>query len=364
MKWRLVDAGEVNYLRSQGIYHGLGHAMSGNTPNTVVLCDPVGAYMCAGFFQDPRHELDLEYCKAAGLPVIRRETGGGTVYIDHNQLFVQWIFQPGILPPRVDQRFQWFIKPLVETYKFFGIDAYYHPVNDVHVAGKKIVGTGAATIGNADVVTGNFIFDFDFDKMTRALNVPDEYFRQWIKEGLDGFLTSIKKENGAVCREELRAVYIEKCEEVLGVKLIPSNFTDREIAKMEEIEARFGEDDWLFGHTKPKVNDRLVKIHAGVWIGSMEYEWEGSKVRVVTRLEDNIISKMAISGQFENPIVPQIDNLGDAMKGVKIEEKAVLERLTFFFQNHRSDQKDEWIAHLSQAILKVKKEKNKMTGDG
>ena len=131
-----------------------------DTPDTIVLVTPQSRYMCIGFFQDAALELNLDYCQKNHIPVIRRETGGGTVYIVEGQLFVQWIFQKGVLPARSDHRFQLFIKPLVEPYKFFGIDAYYHPVNDVHVDGKKIAGTGAGTIDDAEVVTGNFLFGF------------------------------------------------------------------------------------------------------------------------------------------------------------------------------------------------------------
>ncbi|MCH8231309.1 MAG: lipoate--protein ligase family protein [Bacteroidetes bacterium] len=160
MAVRLIDAGTVSFVRSQTLYHGLSYVQTPDTPDTIVLVTPQSRYMCIGFFQDAALELNLDYCQKNHIPVIRRETGGGTVYIVEGQLFVQWIFQKGVLPARSDHRFQLFIKPLVETYKFFGIDAYYHPVNDVHVDGKKIAGTGAGTIDDAEVVTGNFLFGF------------------------------------------------------------------------------------------------------------------------------------------------------------------------------------------------------------
>ncbi|NJN42021.1 MAG: lipoate--protein ligase family protein [Flammeovirgaceae bacterium] len=108
MPIRWIDAGKVSALRSQSIYHGLGYAQKDGTENTIVLATPESPYMCIGHFQDARNELDLEFCKKQNLPIIRRETGGGTVYIDSDQLFVQWIFQRGYLPPKVEHRFQFF----------------------------------------------------------------------------------------------------------------------------------------------------------------------------------------------------------------------------------------------------------------
>ena len=123
------------------------------------------------------------------------ETGGGAVYIDKGQLFVQWIFQQSSLPRRVDKRFELFVKPLIETYKFFGIDAYYYPINDVHVKGKKIVGTGAGTIGEAQIITGNFLFDFNYQTMLESINLPNQDFHDAVARNLNHYLTNMTKEN-------------------------------------------------------------------------------------------------------------------------------------------------------------------------
>jgi lipoate-protein ligase A len=49
------------------------------------------------------------------------------------------------------------------------------------VAGRKIGGTGAASIGEATVMVGSFMFDFDTETMSRCLKVPSEKFRDKLK---------------------------------------------------------------------------------------------------------------------------------------------------------------------------------------
>ena len=88
---RLIEAGTVSHLRSQTIYHGLAYARTEATPPTIVLATPAEPYVCVGFHQDIEAEIDLEYCASNDLPVLRRETGGGAVYLDSDQLFVQWV---------------------------------------------------------------------------------------------------------------------------------------------------------------------------------------------------------------------------------------------------------------------------------
>ena len=291
MKLRFIDAGTVSGLRSQSIYHGLGYAQTPNTPDTIVLATPGTPYMCIGFFQDLENELDINYCRINQLPVIRRETGGGAVYIDSGQLFVQWIFQQSSLPRRVDHRFQLFVKPLIETYKFFGINAYYHPINDVHVDGKKIVGTGAATIGNGEVVTGNFLFDFDYQKMIEAINVPDQQFRDMIRRNLPEFLTTMNMELDKVPeRSEVINIYRAKCEDELGLKSELGEFTDQELEQMEIIEQKFVQNDWLYQTEQSKPKDKIFKVHLGVWIGRTTTKVEQGEISSLITMRDNHIA--------------------------------------------------------------------------
>jgi lipoate-protein ligase A len=57
------------------------------------------AYVCIGYHQDAQQEIDLEFARHNTIPVIRREVGGGAVYLDGQQLFFQLILRhdrPGV----------------------------------------------------------------------------------------------------------------------------------------------------------------------------------------------------------------------------------------------------------------------------
>ncbi len=388
MSLRFIDTGTVSGLRSQTNYHGLGYAQTPDTPDTIVLATPETPYMCIGFFQDleneldikycrtkglpvirretgggavyidkeqlfvqwvfqqsslPRrvdqrfqlfqdleNELDIKYCRTKGLPVIRRETGGGAVYIDKEQLFVQWVFQQSSLPRRVDQRFQLFVKPLIETYKFFGINAYYHPINDVHVGGKKIVGTGAGTIGEGEVVTGNFLFDFNYDTMINAINVPTDEFRAAVRRNLSEYLTTIKQELGEVPeRSEVINVYRRKCEEILGLTTEPGSFTDEELRQMEVLEEKFVEEDWLYQTKRKLTKNKLFKIHLGVWVGQVSHDVDEGTWSAVSTMKDSHITeiKLATKG-FEISEYSLLD-LEAELVGVLMEPDVIAQKVNF-----------------------------------
>ena len=103
-KIRLLDLGTVSALRSQTVYHAVAHAMTEDTPDTIILVSPAEPYVCIGYHQELEKEVDLDYCRAHGLPVYRREVGGGAVYLDDGQLFAQWIFQQGQMPAAIDAK--------------------------------------------------------------------------------------------------------------------------------------------------------------------------------------------------------------------------------------------------------------------
>ncbi|RMD95255.1 MAG: lipoate--protein ligase family protein, partial [Calditrichaeota bacterium] len=177
MAIRFIDAGVVSYVRSQTIYHGLAYARHEKSPDTIILVSPETPYVCIGFHQELEKEVDVAFCHAHGIPILRREVGGGAVYLDRNQVFTQWVMSPDRLPWNLERRFEVYASPLVKTYRALGVEANFRPVNDIHVAGRKIGGTGAAAIGNAEVVVGSLMFDFDTELMAKVLKVPSEKFR-------------------------------------------------------------------------------------------------------------------------------------------------------------------------------------------
>ena len=88
----LYNPGKVPWHESQLIYHAL--AKLGR--EALSLVSPATPYVCIGFHQDAEQEVDLDYCKAHGIPVFRREVGGGAVYLDGHQLFYQIILKKDI----------------------------------------------------------------------------------------------------------------------------------------------------------------------------------------------------------------------------------------------------------------------------
>lgn len=294
---RLIVPENTTPLRSQTLYHGVAHAMDESTPDTLILVSPATPYVCIGFHQDLEKEVDVAFCQAHGLPVVRREVGGGAVYLDENQLFAQWVFRGRRLPAHLEDRFDLYVQPLVNTYRDLGIEAYFRPVNDIHVAGKKIGGTGAALIGAADVVVGSFMFDFDKQTMARVLKVSSEKMRDKIAEGLAAYMTTMRDLLPELpSRSDVIARYVAHCETALQREIVPGELTAAELAKAAELDAVFTSPEWLEqagGHRRAH-----VKIHEDVHVGETAHKAPGGLIRVTARVREGALDDVELSGDF------------------------------------------------------------------
>ena len=296
-KIRLLYMEDVSPLRSQTVYHAVGYAMKADTPNTIIMVSPNAPYVCIGYHQDIQKEVDLEYCDAHGLPVYRREVGGGAVYLDNGQLFTQWIFHKEDLPASLEERFKLYIDPLVATYQELGINANHRPINDVHVNGKKIGGTGAAQMGSAEILVGSLMYTFDKKTMSQVLKVPSEKMRDKIFESLEAYMTTMTEQLGSTPdRAMAKDLYLKKVAETLGTEIVEGEWTPEEEALAQEIDERFVSDEWLY--QKGRLHQPGVKIHQDVHIVETAFKAQGGLIRVIARMCDGRIDDVTISGDF------------------------------------------------------------------
>jgi len=350
---RLIRLGMVSPVRSQTCYHAVAYALGEDASDTIILVSSADPYVCIGFHQDLEKEVDVDYCRDQRLSVYRREVGGGAVYLDHDQLFAQWVFRPSSLPADVAERFRLYIKPLVLTYRALGIDARHRPVNDIHVGHKKIGGTGAARIGQAEVVVGSLMFDFDRAAMARVLRVSSEKMRDKVHQSLEEYMTTLRDELGTPPdRAAVEALYLAQCARVLEADIVPGLWTAEEEALAQELDGRFESRDWLY--QKGAARQPGVKIREDVQVHESSLKAWGGLIRLTLRLRDGRIDDVSISGDFT--IFPQtaVTEIEEALRGTTAEPQAVLEVIREKSRESRIQSPgigpDDWAAAFSLAL--------------
>lgn len=347
---RLLDLGFVSPIRSQTIYHAVAYALDENTADTIIIVAPSTPYVCIGFHQELEKEVAVEYCHEHRLPIVRREVGGGAVYLDTNQVFMQWVFHRDALPRDINERFALYIKPLVETYHALGIPADYRPINDIHVGGKKIGGTGAAQMGMAEVVVGSLMFDFNFEMMSHVLKVSSEKMRDKISQSLNEYMTTMTRQLGYTPdRDTTIKIYLEQAQATLGRRLVHDKPTSRELALAEKLDINFATDEWLY--QKGSVHQSGVKIHRDINVREVTLKTSGGLVRVTARMYDGRIDDVTLSGDFTMLPTFATGMLEQALRGTALETNAIQARIEDIYRNNAIQSPGLTTGDLTNAIM-------------
>lgn len=274
---RVIDAGTVGAARSQSLWHGIAAAMPRGAAPVLSLCRPAEAYVCLGY-HSPLADLDLDACRRLAVPVLRRQIGGGPVWIDSDQLFFQLTLPAERAPAMVDRLYAELLAPAVAAFRALGLDAHLAGINDIAVgdpAGRngdgerKVSGTGAGRIGEAVTVVGNVIFRFPHRRMVEVLALPTPELRRACLGLMRRHVSSLAAEGlGAVTFAEAKAALVGAYARALGLPVREDAPTAAERAAARRWEERFADPEWQAGPPpKPAsaAGQRAVKIRAGVW---------------------------------------------------------------------------------------------------
>ncbi len=174
-RWRLLDTGlrpaAENIALNQALLAARQQDISPSTLRFLGFTPSV----LVGFHQSVAQEINLDYCRANGITIQRRITGGGALYCDDTQLGWELYCQKrelgtvdmSAIAKRICEAVAGGISKL-------GVEARFRPRNDIEVDGRKIGGTGGAFDGDAMMYQGTLLIEFDVERMLRALNIPAE----------------------------------------------------------------------------------------------------------------------------------------------------------------------------------------------
>src|SRR5574340_1784354 len=128
-----------------------------------------------GRHQALAHELRVDWCRANGVGIVRRITGGGAIWFDEGQLGWSLVFDRATLPvPSLAELARAICEAAAAGLSKLGVDARYRPRNDIEVGGRKLSGTGGFFDGDTLFYQGTVLVDMDAARMLAALNVRSE----------------------------------------------------------------------------------------------------------------------------------------------------------------------------------------------
>ena len=262
---RVIDFGKVSSLRSQTIWHALAASVGRGAPMTLSFMRPDTSYVGIGLHRSIE-EIDRSYCESEGLAIIRRQVGGGPVYLDENQLFFQIAVDRDALPRSRSAAIDSLLRPLTEAFRAAGVNADLDSNGEFSVDGAKVCGHGAGEIGDGVVVVGNLIENFDAKRASAILNTGSDWIKTQVTELMQRYVGSFAapvnpREFILAARSSLARAF-----DARAFDGVLSGEEWDEVAKFDEL---LGDQSWTaepeFLPAPPRPM-RIIKIRAGVYV--------------------------------------------------------------------------------------------------
>jgi lipoate-protein ligase A len=189
-----------------------------------------------GYFRKVAEDVELEACKKLGVRIVRRTSGGGSIFTDRNQLIFSLITDHA-LGSDVGDSFKRTCDGLITALEVCNIHATFKPPNDILINGKKISGSAQARKKRAYLTHSTIILDIDHDIIHSVL-----------KQAKHGYTSSVHAECGFTPElGMLKKAIITAYSEQFGIQFQAGELTLKEQKMVQElIETKYGTDQWNF----------------------------------------------------------------------------------------------------------------------
>jgi lipoate-protein ligase A len=290
---------------------------AGSVPDTVrFLRFPPTALI--GRHQAMSHEVRVGHCKANGIGLVRRITGGGAIYFDEGQIGWELVLSRKRMPmPSLGDYTRAICEAVAHGLsKAFAIDARFRPRNDIEVGGQKLCGTGGFFDGDTLFYQGTVLIDVDPARMMACLNVPAAKLQKRDLDKAEQRVTTLKSLLGAA--PEIAAVQqavLLGLRDRLGIEIEPGVPSETEEALAKRIHAEtIGTDEFVFEIDSPR----------GAGVSEASLTGAGGTVAAFVRLEGaggaRRVREVLLTGDFFVTPPRMVLDLEAALRGVPVGE--------------------------------------------
>jgi lipoate-protein ligase A len=254
--WRLLKLETHNAFMNMALDEAVLRArISERVPNTLRFYRWKPSAVSVGKFQKLENEVYLENCRRLSVDVVRRITGGGTVYHDaEDEVTYSVIARTEDLGVSdVAAVYARIYAGIADVLRLLGITADFNEGDakncpNLTVKGKKISGSAQAHKSGVVLQHGTLLLNVDLERMFTLLRVP------WAKTCMEVVgvakkkITSVKEELGhVVSAETANNALSVGFKNAFGIQLTDGELTSFELELAEELcREKYATDDWNF----------------------------------------------------------------------------------------------------------------------
>lgn len=237
--------------------------------------------------QNTLSEININYVKENDISVVRRLSGGGTVYNDLGDMNYTFITYRDGVGPKVENGFERFALPVVNALQSLGVNAVFTGRNDITIDGKKFSGNAQYFQKDKLLHHGTLLYDCDMSKLAQALKSKPIKFIDKSVKSVGSRVTNIldhmeTKMNLADFREYLKNYVIK----TYNIKTI-YEFTENDLRQIEKISRELFETwEWNYGQSPVYTLKNELKYPG---VGVVEYN---------VNVEGGFIKELSLTGDF------------------------------------------------------------------
>ncbi|MCH7568593.1 MAG: lipoate--protein ligase family protein [Nanoarchaeota archaeon] len=193
-------------------------------------------------------DVDDEACKKYGIDIVRRDSGGQSVYVDKGYLIFYLIGRPDLFPGDLTHLRRDFSVTIAETLKSFGVPAEFHKPDNVIIREdsriKTIGNSGQVITKDAILVQGSIRYELvDFDIMLDVLRVNGCKLQPY-KEEIKKILGEVVQ-YANVSKVEIKEKLLENLKQRYGLQFNSGELTDSEYRRTIELSSEEARRDRL-----------------------------------------------------------------------------------------------------------------------
>lgn len=236
--------------------------------------------LMVGKYQNTLEEINNEYAKEHGIQIVRRMSGGGTIYTDMGG----WQFTFIDYGDGEEIHFHEYISPVIDALRALGIPAEFNGRNDLVIAGKKFSGNAQFKLNGNTVHHGSLLFDTNIEQMVASTTVDDyKIISKSIKSVRDRVTNISEHLKNHMDADEFKKHMVHYIMHGENKTYVP---TDEDIAKIKEY-AKTKFDNW---ECKYGANPKYTVIKTG--------RFKGGKVEFRLDVKKGIIASASVCGDF------------------------------------------------------------------
>lgn len=263
--------------------------------------------------QNTLTEIDYEYVRKEKIDVVRRLSGGGTVFNDLGNINFTFITKKAQDGSSLSNGFEKFALPVIKALQSLGVNAVFTGRNDITIDEKKFSGNAQYHYKDKTLHHGTLLFSGNLERLAKALKskplkLQDKGVKS-VRSRVTNISEHLKSPMNVIEFKEYLKKYIMDFHNITEEYVLSENEMAETIKIQKE---RFESWDWNYGKSPGYNYAKTERFPWGI-------------IEILVSIENGLIKEIKFYGDFFGD--KSVEELENILTGMKYDKKKILEKL-------------------------------------